>query len=170
MKVCAHNLIMYEFALFILITVVYLNVSHKQTLFYDKERPRAETHARVLRLQLQYQNNEDQCPTNKIIEIDHANTTTIEEDNDILLPMDCESPGEDDIDDTSNWRSVTPCEVYSERPCSGTSTTASELGKTLPTVCNELERTQLVVSTSTTSQWTPHHHEERRKDTRHCLR
>ena len=132
-----------------------------------EERSRAETHARVLRLQLQYQNNEDQCPTNKIIEIDHANTTTIEEDNDILLPMDCESPGEDDIDDTSNWRSVTPCEVYSERPCSGTSTTASELGKTLPTVYNELERTQLVVSTSTTSQWTPHHHEERRKDTRH---
>ena len=132
-----------------------------------EERSRAETHARVLRLQLQYQNNEDQCPTNKIIEIDHANTTTIEEDNDILLPMDCESPGEDDIDDTSNWRSVTPCEVYSERPCSGTSTTASELGKTLPTVCNELERTQLVVSTSTTSQWTPHHHEERRKNTRH---
>ena len=26
---------MYEFTLFILITVVYLNVSHKQTLFYD---------------------------------------------------------------------------------------------------------------------------------------
>ncbi|KAG1174256.1 hypothetical protein G6F70_002406 [Rhizopus microsporus] len=29
---------MYEFTLFILITVVYLNVNHKQTLFYDNAK------------------------------------------------------------------------------------------------------------------------------------
>jgi hypothetical protein len=111
----------------------------------SKKCTNSVTTAGVLGICVQYEDHENLCANQKINEIDETFEASHEPPtHSVQLQMVCQFDGENDLDDSSDWRSLASSSSYAERSSNKFISSPSELGRTNDFITREQERIGMV--------------------------
>ncbi|KAG1463602.1 hypothetical protein G6F56_005248 [Rhizopus delemar] len=108
----------------------------------------------ILRLRVQYEEHADSTPSEEDVEAHDSNQTSHKsQTSPIQLSVVCQYDGEDDLNDSSHWRSPTPHQIHAEGSVLNTQQTPTELGCTNDIIERQQERASMVDKLDGKKEW-----------------